>query len=157
MSAVLKNPPRVRPMQAEDLPTIAALDAQCYAFPWTVGNFADSLSAGYRCCVYEQDAITIGYAVLMLIIDELHLLNITIAPDYQGRGWGRQLMRSLIKQAQQDEAQCMWLEVRPSNTVARHLYDHIGFDYVAVRKNYYPAISGREDAIIMRLDLTHHA
>jgi ribosomal-protein-alanine N-acetyltransferase len=93
----------------------------------------------------------------MLIIDELHLLNITIAPDYQGHGFGRQLMRYLITQAQQDETQCMWLEVRPSNIVARHLYDKIGFDYVAVRKNYYPAISGREDAVIMRLTLTHHA
>jgi len=157
MSAVLQIAPTVRPMTLEDLPVIAALDAQCYPFPWTLGNFADSLHSGYRCCVYEQNQTIIGYAVMMLGVDEAHLLNITIAPDSQGLGWGRQLMKYIIARAQQDHVDWLWLEVRPSNIIAKKLYESMGFEFVAVRKNYYPAVEGREDAVIMRLELHPHA
>ncbi|BBP00441.1 ribosomal protein S18-alanine N-acetyltransferase [Sulfuriferula nivalis] len=157
MSAVLQIDPIVRPMTLADLPVIAALDAQCYAFPWTLGNFADSLHSGYRCCVYEYNQTIIGYAVMMLIIDEAHLLNITIAPDSQGQGWGRKLMDHVIMRAQQDHVHWLWLEVRPSNGVAKKLYESMKFEFVAVRKNYYPAVDGREDAVIMRLALNHDA
>ena len=154
---MLKPQPVVRPMTEADLPEIAALDAQCYPFPWTHGNFADSMHSGYRCCVYELDTEIVGYAVMMLAVGEAHLLNITIAPAWQGQGWGRALMLHLITRARQDHAESLWLEVRPSNTVARRLYDSMGFDFVAVRKNYYPAVGGREDAVIMRMDLLEHA
>lgn len=157
MSTLLQMQPVVRPMNEADLPEIAALDAQSYPFPWTLGNFADSMRSGYRCCVYEADGEIIGYAVMMLVVGEAHLLNITIAPARQGQGWGRALMRYVIGRAHQDHAESIWLEVRPSNSVARHLYDSMGFDCVSVRKNYYPAINGREDAVIMRLDLIGHA
>lgn len=154
---MLKPQPVVRPMTEADLPEIAALDAQCYPFPWTHGNFADSIYSGYRCCVYELDTEIVGYAVMMLAVGEAHLLNITIAPAWQGQGWGRELMSQLITRARQDHAESLWLEVRPSNAVARRLYDSMGFDFVAVRKNYYPAVGGREDAVIMRMDLLEHA
>ena len=157
MSTVLQAWPNVRPMTDADLPEIAALDAECYPFPWTQGNFADSMHAGYRCCVYELDGGIVGYAVMMLAVGEAHLLNITIAPAYQGQGWGRTLMQHIIARAQEDHAESLWLEVRPSNVVAQRLYDNLGFDCVAVRKNYYPAVGGREDAVIMRLDLLQHA
>jgi [ribosomal protein S18]-alanine N-acetyltransferase len=153
MSSVLKTQPAVRPMTEADLPEIAILDAQCYPYPWTLGNFADSMHAGYRCCIYEAGNRIIGYAVMMLAVGEAHLLNITIAPEHQGQGWGRALMLYVIGRARQDQAESLWLEVRPSNVVARKLYDSMGFDYVSVRKNYYPAAGGREDAVIMRLDL----
>ena len=157
MSAVLNTQPSVRPMTEADLSTIAALDAECYPFPWTRGNFADAMHAGYRCCVYMANDEPIGYAVMMRAVEEAHLLNITIAPVWQGQGWGRALMQYLIERARQDQAESLWLEVRPSNHVARRLYDHLGFDYVAVRKNYYPAVNGSEDAVIMRLELLEHA
>lgn len=157
MSTVLKTQPVVRPMSEADLPEIAALDAQCYPFPWTLGNFADSMHSGYRCCVYVLNAEIVGYAVMMLAVGEAHLLNITIAPAWQGQGWGRALMQYVIGRAVQDHAESLWLEVRPSNVVARRLYDTMGFEFVAVRKNYYPAAVGREDAVIMRLDLIEHA
>ncbi|MDR3392804.1 MAG: ribosomal protein S18-alanine N-acetyltransferase [Sulfuriferula sp.] len=153
MNSILKTQPTVRPMTEADLPEIAVLDAQCYPYPWTLGNFADSMQAGYRCCIYEADDEIIGYAVMMLAVGEAHLLNITIAPAHQGQGWGRALMLYVIERARQDQAESLWLEVRPSNVIARHLYDNMGFDYVSVRKNYYPAVGGREDAVIMRLDL----
>ena len=157
MSAVLQINPMVRPMTLADLPVISKLDAQCYPFPWTLGNFTDSLQAGYRCCVYTYNEIIIGYAVMMLVVDEAHLLNITIAPDSQGQGWGRRFMQYLVESMQSHQAAWLWLEVRPSNIVAKTLYERMGFEVVAVRKNYYPAITGREDAVIMRLALDHHA
>lgn len=157
MSAVLQIEPVIRPMTLADLPVIAALDAQCYTFPWTLGNFADSLHSGYRCCVYAYDVNIIGYAVMMRAVDESHLLNITIAPESQGQGWGRKLMAHVVICAQQDNVDWLWLEVRPSNVVAKKLYESMAFEFVAVRKNYYPAVEGREDAVIMRLPLKHYA
>lgn len=157
MSAVLQIDPIVRPMTQADLPVIAALDAQCYPFPWTLGNFADSLHSGYRCCVYEYNQTIIGYVVLMKVIEEAHLLNITIAPDSQGQGLGRKLMQHVIARVRQDCVQWLWLEVRPSNLIARKLYESMDFEFVAVRKNYYPAVDGREDAVILRLAVNEHA
>lgn len=157
MNSELTSQPSLRPMTEADLSAIAALDAQCYPFPWTRGNFADAMHAGYRCCVYTANNEVIGYAVMMRAVEEAHLLNITIAPAWQGQGWGKTLLRSIIERARHDQAESLWLEVRPSNAIARRLYDNLGFDYVAVRKNYYPAVSGREDAVIMRLELFEHA
>ncbi|MHB1676996.1 MAG: ribosomal protein S18-alanine N-acetyltransferase [Sulfuriferula sp.] len=155
MSAVLHPHALVRPMTLADLPTIAAIDAQCYPFPWTPGNFADSLHAGYYCCVYQIDGDIIGYAVVLLAAGEAHLLNITIAPWWQGLGLGRILLQKVVARAQQDQAQTMWLEVRPSNVIAQQLYGSQGFVDVAIRKNYYPAQNGRENALVMCLDLSY--
>ena len=157
MNAILPSLAIARPMTEADLPTVTALDAQCYPFPWTLGNFADSLRAGYRCSVYELDGNIIGYAVVLCAVDEAHLLNITIATGAQGSGFGRALLQMVIARAHQDYAQALWLEVRPSNVIARDLYASVGFADVSIRKNYYPAAHGREDALVMCLDLSYVA
>ena len=155
MNAVLYPDALLRPMTMADVPAIAELDAQCYPYPWTAGNFADSVSAGYYCCVYQLEREIIGYAVVLLAAGEAHLLNITIAPDWQGLGWGRLLMQKIVSRVRQDDVAAIWLEVRPSNAIAHRLYRGLGFVDVAVRKQYYPAPGGREDALIMCLDLSH--
>lgn len=155
MSAVLYPDALLRPMSMADVPEIARLDALCYPYPWTAGNFADSLSAGYYCCVYQIENDIIGYAVILLAAGEAHLLNLTIAPEWQGSGWGRQLMQKLVSKIRQDDIGSIWLEVRPSNAIAYRLYSGLGFVDVAIRRNYYPAPAGREDALIMCLDLSY--
>lgn len=155
MSAVLYPDALLRPMTMDDVPTIAELDAQCYPYPWTVGNFADSVNAGYYCCVYQVDNDIIGYAVVLLAAGEAHLLNITIAPDWQGLGWGRLLLQKIVTRVRCNGIETIWLEVRPSNAVAQRLYSSAGFLDVAIRKNYYPAPDGREDALIMCLNLSY--
>lgn len=153
MSAVLKPAQGFRPMQFEDLDRIMEIEPAAYSHPWSRGNFADSLHAGYSCWVYEAENQLVGYAVMMTVLDEAHLLNITIARDFQGRGLGRALLNHLIDIARRHGAQMMFLEVRPSNKNAIALYESIGFNEFSVRKGYYPAHNGREDAILMGLAL----
>jgi ribosomal-protein-alanine N-acetyltransferase len=153
MSAVLKPETGFRPMQMDDLDCIMEIEPQIYSHPWSRGNFADSLHAGYSCWVYEAEGQFIGYAVMMSILDEAHLLNISIARDFQGCGMGRAFLIHLVNVARGHGAQTMFLEVRPSNLAARSLYDSMGFNEFSVRKGYYPAKHGREDAILMGLAL----
>ena len=141
-------------MNHDDIAAVIAIETQCYPFPWTTGNFVDSLQAGYRCSVYEQEECLLGYAVLSVGAGEAHLLNLAIAPEVQGCGLGGRFLRLLIVAAAQSHAEIMWLEVRPSNRIAVKLYKHMGFNEIAVRKNYYPDRSGREDALVMRLEMT---
>lgn len=155
MSAVLYPDALLQPMTMTDVPAIAELDAQCYQYPWTVGNFADSVSAGYDCCVYRIESDIIGYAVVLLAAGEAHLLNLTIAPDWQGLGWGRLLLQKLVNGVRRNGIETIWLEVRPSNAIAQRLYSGMGFVDVALRKNYYPSSAGREDALIMCLNLSY--
>jgi [ribosomal protein S18]-alanine N-acetyltransferase len=149
MNAVLQPRTGFRPMQLDDLDQIMEIEPQIYSHPWSRGNFSDSLNAGYSCWVYELEGQFIGYAVMMMVLDEAHVLNISIARGYQGRGLGRALMQKLIDVARSRGAQTMFLEVRPSNLAARALYDSMGFNDFSVRKGYYPAKHGREDAILM--------
>lgn len=153
MSAVLKTTSGFRPMQFEDLDRIMEIEPKIYSHPWSRGNFADSLHAGYSCWVYESDSELIGYAVMMSVLDEAHLLNISIADKHQGRGLGRAMLNHLIETARRHGATMMFLEVRPSNKNAIALYESIGFNEFSVRKGYYPAHNGREDAILMGLAL----
>lgn len=153
MSAILKPSAGFRPMQFDDLERIMEIEPQIYSHPWSRGNFADSLHAGYSCWVYELEGRLIGYAVMMSVLDEAHLLNISIARDYQGCGMGRSLLNHLIDVARHHGAQMMFLEVRPSNKAAIRLYESIGFNEFSIRKGYYPAHNGREDAILMGLAL----
>lgn len=153
MSAVLKPQPRLRPMQTTDLDVIMNIEPEIYPYPWTRGNFSDSLNAGYSCWVYEENDIVFGYTVLMLVMDEAHLLNLSIAQPYQGRGLGRELLVHMMQIARTHGAQNIFLEVRPSNVAAIGLYESIGFNEMAVRRNYYPAKNGREDAILMGMAL----
>lgn len=151
MSAVLKPAIRFRPLQNDDLDDVMSIEPLIYSHPWTRGNFSDSLQAGYSCWACEHDGQLVGYAVLMLVLDEAHLLNISIAKDSQGRGLGRSLLGHVIDVARGHGAQMMFLEVRPSNKSAISLYESIGFNEFSVRKGYYPAAKGREDAILMGL------
>ena len=153
MSAVLKNNPAFRPMCLEDLETVMATEHQIYPFPWTFGNFRDSLSAGYSCWVYEHEGLMIGYGVMMLAAGEAHLLNLGIAQEWQRQGMGRKLLQHLIKVAREYHAEIMFLEVRPSNIAAIRLYEDTGFNEMAVRKSYYPSHNGREDAVLMGMSL----
>ncbi len=143
----------MRPMVRDDVPRIAELDRVSYPYPWTAGNFSDALEAGNRCCLYEEHGEIVAYAVMMQVVDELHLLNLTVAPAWQGLGYGRAMLERLLEWAREDEFTSVWLEVRPSNQVARCLYTSAGFVEVGLRKNYYPAPEGREHALLMCLDI----
>ena len=153
MSAVLDLSGRFRPMQFEDLDRVMEIEPKIYSHPWSRGNFADSLHAGYSCWVYESAGEVIGYAVMMSVLDEAHLLNISIAAEQQGRGLGRELLNHLVDTARHHGATMMFLEVRPSNKNAIALYESMGFNEFSIRKGYYPAHNGREDAILMGLAL----
>ncbi len=151
MNAVLQEAMRLRPMHREDLDAVMAIEPQIYTHPWSRGHFADSLDAGYSCWVCERQGALAGYAVMMLVLDEAHLLNISVARACQRRGLGRALLGHLVGVARRHGAQMMFLEVRPSNLAARALYESMGFNEFSVRKDYYPAHHGREDAILMGL------
>jgi ribosomal-protein-alanine N-acetyltransferase len=142
-----------RPMQVVDVDAIMAIEPTIFPYPWSRGNFTDSLNSGYSCWVAEHDGKVMGYAVLMMVLDEAHILNISIAKPYQGRGFGRDLLMHMIDIARQRNALNMFLEVRPSNQSAIGLYESIGFNEMAIRRNYYPAANGREDAVLMGLAL----
>jgi len=151
MSAVVAPRWRVRPMHRSDLDTVMRLEQELYPFPWTRGNFGDSLTAGYDAWVFESARELIGYAVLMWIPDEVHLLNISVAGPLQGRGYGRAMLAWLCDDARRRGARAMMLEVRPSNVVARALYASMRFVQVGLRKRYYPAQGdAREDALVLR-------
>lgn len=141
------------PMQQEDLEWVASQDMELYPFPWTVGNFSDSMEAGYGCWRMSEQGVPVGYAVLMMVIDEAHILNISVTRACQGRGLGRRLLDHLARVAWQAGARQLLLEVRPSNASALALYEKLGFEVIGRRKGYYPAPGGREDAIVMRLAL----
>ena len=153
MSAVPSPVFSFRPMSKEDVDAVMALENTLYAFPWTPGNFRDSLNAGYSCWVYEFGSHLVGYAVMMLGAGEAHVLNIAIGVEWQRQGLGRRLMQYLIQVAREYRAEMMFLEVRPSNLAAQRLYEDIGFNEIATRKHYYLSHGGREDAILMGMAL----
>jgi ribosomal-protein-alanine N-acetyltransferase len=139
----------LRPMTAQDLDAVMQIEVCAYPFPWTQGIFLDCLKHGYSCWVYEQESVMIGYAVVMFTLDEMHLLNICIRPEAQGTGLGSRMLRTLERVARGVKAETCFLEVRQSNFSAIRLYMNAGFNEVGLRKNYYPATAGREDAIVM--------
>lgn len=153
MSAVLKQALALRPMQMEDLDAVMAIEPTIYSHPWTRGNFSDSLNSGYSAWVLLQQQTIVGYALMMIVLDEAHLLNISIAKHHQKQGLGKYLLEHMIAMAKRHHAANMFLEVRTSNQSAISLYEHMGFCEMAVRRGYYPAYQGREDAILMGLAL----
>ena len=153
MSAVLRPVPAFEPMRESDLRSVLEIEEGIYEFPWTLGNFRDSLRAGYGCWAYRDGAQLIGYAVLMLAAGEAHLLNLSVAAHAQRRGHGRTLLAHVVAIARESEAKVLFLEVRPTNAVGRRLYTGYGFKQVGVRRGYYPARRGREDALVLALDL----
>ena len=142
-----------REMQASDLDAVMQIEKVNFPFPWTVGNFKDSISSGYTCLVLETGSTIIGYAVLMMVLDEAHLLNISVAPSQKGQGLGRYLLDHMMQIGREKGGLNMFLEVRPSNTSAITLYESIGFNEMGLRPGYYPAHNGREDAVLMGVAL----
>jgi [ribosomal protein S18]-alanine N-acetyltransferase len=140
-------------MHVRHLDVVMAIETRAYAFPWSRGNFAGSLAAGHPAWVlHNTTGEMLGYMVAMQGVDEMHLLNITVAFDEQGRGHARYLMNALIDHCRAVQAHQLWLEVRISNTHARSIYQHCGFVEISVRKGYYPAAQQqREDATVMSL------
>jgi len=153
MSAVLKQEPLLAPMRDADLGEVMAIENAIYSHPWTRGNFADSLRAGYQCRTWRLGEELLGYFVLMVAAGEGHLLNLSIAADRQRRGQGSRLLVEAMQAARARGAQHVFLEVRPSNLAAKALYRRFGFLQVAVRPGYYPAHTGREDALVLSLAL----
>ena len=158
MSAQLKPNLSLRPMQMHDLDNVMQIEPTIYSYPWTRGNFSDSLSNGYSGWVMEQNAEMIGYSLLMMVMDEAHLLNLSVAKHYQKQGLGRYLLEHMMTVAKRHKAANIFLEVRTSNISAIALYQNIGFCEMAVRRGYYPADpklfkTGREDAVLMGLAL----
>ncbi|KAB2314098.1 ribosomal-protein-alanine N-acetyltransferase [Betaproteobacteria bacterium SCN2] len=150
MSAVLKLVHNIRTMRDADIPAVLLVEKDSYEFPWSAGNFIDSIHAGYHAWVYEVGGEIIGHAVLTRVLDEAHLLNITIAPGWRRQGLGRVLLGHAMDFARQQLVRTLYLEVRPSNRPAIELYEKTGFEAFALRKGYYPAREGREDALVMR-------
>ncbi len=139
----------LRSMTMEDLDAVMSIERRAFPFPWTLQNFQDCLKQGYLCRIYEQSGKILAYSVVMLVLDEMHLLNICVDPDVQGQRFGSRLLRTMEALAQQWQAQTCFLEVRQSNFAAIRLYLNAGFNEVGLRKGYYPAKLGRENAIIM--------
>jgi ribosomal-protein-alanine N-acetyltransferase len=147
--------PQIRPMSLQDLDAVMRIETAIYAFPWTRGNFNDSLRAGYDCWRFDDDrGRMIGYAVLMWAPDEVHLLNLSVDLPAQGRRLGERFLRWLADEVHRRGAQALMLEVRPSNHRAVRLYERVGMQPIGVRRGYYPYFEGeREDALVMRCAL----
>ena len=149
MNAILKDPLlRLRKLQENDLDAIMAVELRCYDHPWTAGIFRDSLRVGYSCLGCFQDGHLLGYGIMSVAAGEAHLLNICVDPEQRGQGLARHLVQRLISQAREREADTLFLEVRASNQVAQGLYESLGFNEIGLRRGYYPARGGREDAIL---------
>jgi len=153
MSALADNVPHIRQMREGDLHKVMEIEPVIYTHPWTHGNFLDSIRAGYDCRVVEVAGELVGYGVQMIGVRESHLLNLSIAEQWQGLGYGRLLLTHFLEVSRQADVLQIILEVRPSNEVGRHLYASVGFCEIAVRTGYYPTPHGREDAILLVLTL----
>lgn len=148
---------RLRPMVPGDLGAIFRIEKRAYISPWSKGVFKDCLNIGHCCQVLECQGQVIAYGVLSVAAGEGHILNLCVSPDWQGRGLARRMLEHLVALAGVYGARTLFLEVRPSNAIARHLYQSGGFCEVGIRHGYYPARDGREDALIMALELSFRA
>lgn len=150
MSAMMQTPQaRLVPMVLSDLDAVLCIERQACRFPWSRGNFVDSITSGYLCQVYRSDEGILGYFILMMAADEAHLLNIVVAPTHQGKKLGAYLLHQAMMMAQDAGGRILLLEVRPSNAAALALYRRVGFRQIGVRRNYYRDTEGSEDAVVM--------
>jgi [ribosomal protein S18]-alanine N-acetyltransferase len=157
MSAVLNSEAEYalsfRPMTELDLPRVVEIENSAYVFPWTFGNFRDSLYSGYFCTGVWCENTLIGYTIVMPALEEAHLLNLAIDSVWQGRGLGARVLATLIEDAKKTTCEVIYLEVRPSNIAALRLYERFGFRQLGLRRDYYPAVTGREDALFLGLNI----
>lgn len=149
MSACLLPTLDLLPMHEHDLDEVLRIEIDVYAFPWSRGNFLDSINAGYSCWVCRSAGELVGYAVIMHAVDDAHLLNISVAARRQGKGFGARLLAHAMQVGRELGAATLLLEVRPSNVKAVGLYKAFGFQQIGVRRGYYPAHVGREDALVL--------
>ncbi|MDP1707831.1 MAG: ribosomal protein S18-alanine N-acetyltransferase [Gammaproteobacteria bacterium] len=144
---------QLRPMTAEDIEAVMAIELCAYEYPWSAGIFQDCLNVGYCCWVYKTEHALAGYAVMSVGAGEAHLLNLCVRTEWRRYGLGRRLLKHMLSIARGHHADTALLEVRPSNQAAISLYHAVGFNEVGMRKAYYPAANGKEDAIILALSL----
>jgi ribosomal-protein-alanine N-acetyltransferase len=143
----------IRPMVEIDLPEIAAIEQASYAFPWSENIFRDCLRVGYTCRALDLAGQIIGYGVMSLGAGEAHILNVCVRDEFRSLGFGRRLLEHLLERATAAGVHEAFLEVRPSNLAAIRLYQHLGFEQIGIRRGYYQAPDGREDAIVLQLEL----
>lgn len=155
MSALPRPGLRLCAMAYDDLDRVLEVERAAYSFPWTRGNFVDSLAAGYLAeMLLDERGALVGYFLALQGVDEMHLLNLTVAPAHQRRGHARTLLDALEQRCRERQVPKLWLEVRAGNARARQVYAARGFAEVGLRRGYYPAGKGqREDAIVMGLSL----
>ncbi|MFM7067526.1 MAG: ribosomal protein S18-alanine N-acetyltransferase [Gammaproteobacteria bacterium] len=145
---------RQRRMRDADLPAVVGIEIESYAFPWSEGIFRDCLRVGYSCRVLEDRDGLCGYGILSMGAGEAHVLNLCVDASLRGCGAGRSLLYWMLGLARRAGNETAFLEVRPSNEHALRLYASAGFEQVGLRRGYYQAVGGREDAWVFRLDLT---
>jgi ribosomal-protein-alanine N-acetyltransferase len=160
MSAQPKSAPvvlRFQRLEEHQLSLVVAIEASVYAFPWTHGNFRDSLYSGYDCIAAWHGDELVGYAISMPALEEVHLLNLAVSKIWQGRGAGATILQHVIDNAGPTQCEVIYLEVRPSNIAGLRLYERFGFRQLGLRKDYYPAVTGREDALFLGLNIKAQA
>jgi len=145
---------QIRPMMEIDLPEVAAIEQQSYTFPWSENIFRDCLRVGYTCRALDLAGQIIGYGVMSLGAGEAHILNVCVREQFRSVGFGRRLLEHLLERAVAAGVAEAFLEVRPSNLSAIRLYQHLGFEQIGIRRGYYQAPDGREDAIVLKRELT---
>ena len=143
----------IRPMMEIDLPEVAAVELRSYAFPWSENIFRDCLRVGYTCRALDLAGRVIGYGVMSVGAGEAHILNVCVRDEFRNLGFGRRLLEHLLERAAAAGVAEAFLEVRPSNLAAIRLYQRLGFEQIGIRRGYYQAPDGREDAIVLKLDL----
>jgi [ribosomal protein S18]-alanine N-acetyltransferase len=143
----------LRPLRLTDLPAIMDIEGRAYPFPWTEGVMRDCFKAGHQSAGLDLDGKLLGYGWISCAVGEAHILNVAVDPLHQGVGYGRRLMKRLLDVARWYRAEQVFLEVRPSNHGAIQLYRSMGFSQVGLRRGYYPAREGREDALVFSLAL----
>jgi [ribosomal protein S18]-alanine N-acetyltransferase len=143
-----------RAMRDNDIAAVAMIEQDVYVFPWSAGNFRDSLLSGYQCWGCWVGSELIGYAIILVSLDEAHLLNFAVSRHWQNQGVGARFLTFVISESKRMGCEMLYLEVRPSNAIGRRLYDRFGFQQLGLRRNYYPATTGREDALFLGLNIS---
>lgn len=144
---------QIRPMMEIDLHDVAGIEQQSYAFPWSENIFRDCLRVGYTCRALDLAGQIIGYGVMSLGAGEAHILNVCVREEFRNLGFGRRLLEHLLERAAASGVAEAFLEVRPSNLSAIRLYQRLGFEQIGIRRGYYQAPDGREDAIVLKREL----
>lgn len=144
----------IEPIQAEDFERLFEIEQKAHLVPWSKGTLLNNQGEKYLNLKLVENSQIVAFAISQIVLDEATLFNIAVAPDFQGKGFGKRLLSELILQLQQKNVTTLWLEVRESNQTAQKLYNSLGFNEVTIRKNYYPTPEGgKENAVIMALYL----